>query len=85
MALGKTFDKEELNIKILKSLNRTWKPKVIAISETRDFTSMNIATLFKKLREYELELKRLKEEDDGEKRHTITLKTVVKSAAKIQF
>jgi len=36
LALGKTFDKEELNIKILKSLNRTWQPKVTAISESRD-------------------------------------------------
>ena len=36
----KTFDKEELNIKILKSLNRTWQPKVTAISESRDFTSV---------------------------------------------
>jgi len=33
LALGKTFDKEELNIKILKSLSRAWQPKVIAISE----------------------------------------------------
>jgi len=32
---------------------------------------MNIATLFGKLREHELELGRLKAEDDGEKRHTI--------------
>ena len=26
--LGKTFDTDELNIKVLKSLNRTWQPKV---------------------------------------------------------
>jgi len=32
LALGMTFDKEELNIKILKSLNRTRQPKVIPIS-----------------------------------------------------
>ena len=71
LALGKTFDKEKLNIKILKSLNRTWQPKVTTISESRDLTSLNIATLFGKLREHELELGRLKEEEDGEKRHTI--------------
>jgi len=82
LALGKTFDKEELNIKILKSLNRTWQPKVTAISESRDLTSMSIATLFGKLREHELELGRLKEEEDGEKRHTIALKSAVKSAVK---
>ncbi|XP_068503844.1 uncharacterized protein [Phaseolus vulgaris] len=33
MSLGKTFDKEELNIKILKCLDRTWQSKVTAISE----------------------------------------------------
>jgi len=42
LALGKSFDKEELNIKILTSLNRTWQPKVIALSESKDLTSMNI-------------------------------------------
>jgi len=30
--LGKVFDKEELNIKVLKCLDRSWQPKVIAIS-----------------------------------------------------
>jgi len=84
LALGKTFDKEELNIKILKSLNRTWQPKVTTIFESRDLTSMNIATLFGKLREHELELERLKEEEDGEKRHTIGLKSIVKSRTKLK-
>ena len=32
IALGKTFEKEELNIKILKSLNRALQPKVTTIS-----------------------------------------------------
>jgi len=84
LALGKTFDKEELNIKILKSLNRTWQPKVTTNFESRDLTSMNIATLFGKLTEHELELERLKEEEDGEKRHTIALKSVVKSTTKLK-
>ena len=33
IALGKVFEKEELNIKIQKSLNRAWQPKVTAIFE----------------------------------------------------
>jgi len=78
------YIKEELNIKILKSLNRTWQPKVTTISESRDVTSMNIATLIGKLREHELELGRHKEEEDGEKRHTIDLKSVVKSTTKLK-
>ena len=32
MSLGKSFDKEEINIKILKCLDRTWQQKVTAIS-----------------------------------------------------
>jgi len=44
---------------------------------------MNIATLFGKLREHELELGRLKEEEDGEKRHNIALKSVVKIVARV--
>jgi len=46
MSLGKTFDKEEMNIKILKCLDRTWQPKVTAISESKDLTSMTTASLF---------------------------------------
>jgi len=68
IALGKTFEKEELNIKILKSLNRSWQPKVTTISKSNDLTTMSIATLFGKPREHELELGRPKEEEEGEKR-----------------
>jgi len=82
LALGKTFDKEELNIKILKSLNKTWQPKVITISKSKDLTSLNIATLFGKLREHELEIRRLNEEEDGEKKHIVALKTTAKAVAK---
>jgi len=34
MSLGKIIDKE-LNIKILKCLDRSWQPKVTAISESK--------------------------------------------------
>lgn len=43
---------------------------------------MNMVTLFGKLREHELKLGRLKEEENGEKRHTIALKFATKTAAK---
>jgi len=43
MSLDKTFEKEELNIKILKFLDRAWQPKVTAISESKDLTSFSIA------------------------------------------
>ena len=59
MSIDKTFEKEKLNIKILKCLDRAWQPKVTAISESKDLTSLNISSLFSKLREYELEMNRL--------------------------
>jgi len=67
MSLGKNFDKEELNIKILRCLDRTWQPKVTAISELKDITSI-IASLFGKLREPELEMNRLVVEESEDKR-----------------
>ena len=51
--LGKTFDTDELNIKIPKSLNRTFQPKVTAITESHNLATMTMATLFGKLREHE--------------------------------
>jgi len=59
MSLNKTFEKEELNIKILKCLDRAWQPKVTTISESKDLTSLSMASLFGKLREHELEMNRL--------------------------
>ena len=75
MSLGKTFEKEELNIKILKYLDRTWQPKVIAISESRDFTSMTTTSLFGKLKEHELEMnKLLVQENENKHVRSIALK-----------
>jgi len=56
IGLGKIFDKEELNIKILKWLDKSWKPNITAISETRDITTLTIVALFDKLREHELKI-----------------------------
>jgi len=76
IGLGKQFDKEELNIKILKCLDRSWQPKVTAISETRDLTTLPTITLFGKLREHELEMGRLKEMKSVEKKsRSLALKT----------
>jgi len=57
-ALGKVFDKEELNIKMLKCLDRSWQPKITAISESKDLSKLSTTALFGKLMEHELELKR---------------------------
>jgi len=76
--LGKQFDKEELNIKILKCLDRSWQPKVTTISETRDLTTLTTAALFGKLREHEMEMTRLKEMESAEKKsRSLPLKSKV--------
>ena len=77
IGLGKTFDKEELNIKVLKCLDRSWQPKVTAISETRDITTLSTTAIFGKLREHEIEMNRLKEQENVERKaRSIALKTV---------
>ena len=73
IGLGKIFDKEELNIKVLKCLDRSWQPKVTAISETKDLSTLSTTALFGKLREHELEMK---VQENGEKKaRSIALKT----------
>jgi len=75
MSLGKKFDEEELNIKVLKCLDRTWQPKVTTISESKDLTSMTVASIFGKLREHEIEIQRLAVQESEDKYNkSITLK-----------
>jgi len=77
IVLGKTFDIDELNIKILKCFDRTLQPKVTAILESRDLTTLSSTALFGKLREHQLEMNRLKEQENGDKKaRGIALKTV---------
>ncbi|KAL5172945.1 hypothetical protein HKD37_16G045600 [Glycine soja] len=51
-----------------KSLNRTWQPKVIKISESEDLTSITNAELFGKLRKYEVDITRIAKEEEKEKK-----------------
>jgi len=79
MGLGKEFDKEELNIKVLKCLGRSWQQKVTVISETRDLSPLSTAALFGKLREHEIEMQRLNELESSERKvKNIALKTSTK-------
>ena len=81
MSPGKKFDEEELNIKVLKCLDRTWQSKVTAISELKDLTSMTVASLFSKLREHEIDIQRLTVQESEDKHNkSITLK-----ASKLQL
>jgi len=44
---------------------------------------MSMATLVGKLREHGLELGRFKEEQEGERKHNVALKTIAKTVGKI--
>jgi len=81
MCPGKEFDKEELNIKVLKCLDRNWQPKVTVISESKDLSIIIIAALFDKLREHEIEMQRLSEFETSEKKvRSIALKASSKKS-----
>ena len=66
--LGKTFTNEDLINKVLRCLSRNWQPKVTAIAESRNLVTMSLATLFGKLQEHELELSRLTESEEGDRK-----------------
>ena len=45
ISLGKIFEREELNIKLLKCLGRSWQPKVTTISESKGFENLDYSLL----------------------------------------
>lgn len=65
---GETFPNEELVVKILRFLNRNWKPKVTLICELKNYETMDTHTLFEKLQVHEKELKRLTMDDQESKK-----------------
>nr|KYP39777.1 Retrovirus-related Pol polyprotein from transposon TNT 1-94 [Cajanus cajan] len=66
--VGKIFDKEEVNVKVLKSLNRRWQSTMNAITESKNLTQMISVVLFGKLREYEMDMTKMAEEKQKDKR-----------------
>ena len=76
--MGKEFDKEGLNIKVLKCLDRFMQPKVTTILESRYLSTLTTA-LFGKLGDHEIEMHRLNEQESIEiKVRNIALKTSTK-------
>ena len=74
-SLGKIFPNEDLINRVLRCLSKEWKSNVIAIIESRYLTNMSLATLFGKLQEHEMELLRLNQhEENDKKKKGITLK-----------
>nr|KYP33248.1 Retrovirus-related Pol polyprotein from transposon TNT 1-94 [Cajanus cajan] len=66
--LGRKFEEEELNLKVLQCLDRSWQAKVTAIEESKDLTSLTLATLFGKLREHEQKLHIFEENEQQDKK-----------------
>lgn len=68
IALGKTFINDDLNLKVLRSLTREWKPKVTKILEKKILSTMMFVSLFGKLQKYELEVGRIEKHENKEKK-----------------
>uniref|UniRef100_A0A151UHC3 CCHC-type domain-containing protein n=1 Tax=Cajanus cajan TaxID=3821 RepID=A0A151UHC3_CAJCA len=78
--LGRKFEKEELNLKVLQCLDRSWQAKVTAIEESKDLTSLTLATLFGKLREHEQKLHIFEENEQYDKKGKRVSLKALKSA-----
>nr|KYP42349.1 hypothetical protein KK1_036258 [Cajanus cajan] len=66
--LEKIFEEEEVNVKVLKSLNRRWQHTVTIITESKNLAQMRSVELFGKLREYEMNMTRMAKEEQKVKR-----------------
>nr|KYP33611.1 hypothetical protein KK1_045528 [Cajanus cajan] len=81
--LGRKFEEEELNLKVLQCLDRSWQAKVTAIEESKDLTSLTLATLFGKLREHEQKLHIFEENEQQDKKGKgVSLKALKSSKGK---
>ena len=75
LGLRKTFEDDELNIKILNCITRTWEQKITIIKESKDLASMSIEALFGKLFACENEsIQQSLAEETEKKRKGIALK-----------
>ena len=75
--LGKTILNKYCTTKILRCMTKEWQPKVIAIKEAQNRNVLSMITLFRKLKEHEHEILRLKsseEELENKGKKSITLR-----------
>ncbi|KAK2374883.1 hypothetical protein QL285_075815 [Trifolium repens] len=66
--LGKPITNQDATNKILRCLSRSWQPKVTAIKEANDLTTLSLTTLFGKLTEHEQVLNLLEKQEKSEKK-----------------
>jgi len=85
IGLGKDFDKDEHNIKVLKCFDRSWQPKVTTMPKSRDLSTMTTTAVFGKLKEHEIKMNRLNKQESSEKMvKNMTLKSNTKKIDKIE-
>jgi len=68
LGLVKMFKDEELDIKILNCLTRTWEPKITTIKESKNLATMTMEALFDKLLACEHELTQQSYAEESEKK-----------------
>ncbi|KAK2444047.1 gag-protease polyprotein [Trifolium repens] len=66
--LGKPITNHDATNKILRCLSRCWQPKVTAIKEANDLTTLSLTTLFGKLTEHEQVLNLLEKQEKSQKK-----------------
>ncbi|XP_058766926.1 uncharacterized protein LOC131640543 [Vicia villosa] len=67
-ALGRPVSNENATNKILRCLRREWQPKVTAIKEANDLTTLTITSLFGMLEEHEQQLQSLENYENKSKK-----------------
>ena len=72
LGLRKTFEEDELNIKIISCLTRTWEPNITTTKESKDLATMMMEPLFGKLLAYEHELIQQSHIEETEKERNCT-------------
>ncbi|GAV74337.1 UBN2 domain-containing protein [Cephalotus follicularis] len=72
--LGKVYTNHELVSKILRCLPKTWEPKVTAIEEAKDLSTLPLEDLLVSLMTHELRIN--DQEKNGPKKKTIALKAL---------
>ena len=78
LGLGKMFEDEEMNIKILNCLTRNWEPKITLIKESKNLATMMMEALFATLLAYEHDQIQKSHAKETEKKRNCTQSQLLK-------
>ncbi|XP_074282877.1 uncharacterized protein LOC141607426 [Silene latifolia] len=82
--LGKTFDSEEIARKILRSLSKSWRPKVTVIEECRNLSELSYQELIGALMAYKITLDVDDAEASSSKKMALQAKTSEKQDSDLE-